>query len=269
MSRDYIVKFVDFFKCSQYYYLCTEYIPHSINLKQWITNAHQLINNGELSFKEYQKAVKYIIWQLNTAITWLHNVYHCCHLDICLQNVLVENHNFIQNKDGKFITNKSVSIKILDFGVADLFNKSFKCHKQGLNIENECYVAPNVYKGRSYDARKADMFTLGLILYECMVGRPLYKACDMWESPQNGYYALMKGDLLPYLQMYGLQNRFQKHSFSLLQNLLNIDENKRFNAMQVMKHIWFKKYYKKYQKIISKEIKMDEKLLQNKNKYFP
>ena len=73
---NYIVKFVDFFQSEHDYYLIMEYID-GINLKQFVDKAHQYINDGKLSLKEYQKIIKYIFWQLIALIRWLHDDMHC------------------------------------------------------------------------------------------------------------------------------------------------------------------------------------------------
>ena len=54
-----------------------EYIEGDYNLKEFVTKAHEYINNGQLNIKEYQKIVKYIFWQLSAVLYWLHNDMHC------------------------------------------------------------------------------------------------------------------------------------------------------------------------------------------------
>lgn len=76
-STEYIIKYVDFFESDTHYYLVMEYIEGNTNLKDFIYEAHEYINDGKLSLKEYQKIIKYIFWQLSAVLHWLHHDMHC------------------------------------------------------------------------------------------------------------------------------------------------------------------------------------------------
>ena len=73
---DYVVKFIDFWESETAYYLVTEYID-GMNLKQFIKNLQYYQKCGKLEWKYYQKTIKFIMWQICTSLTVLHNVYHC------------------------------------------------------------------------------------------------------------------------------------------------------------------------------------------------
>merc|ERR1719420_1952656 len=92
-NNKYIVKFVDFFESEEFLYLCTEFVE-GMNLKEFVTASHKYINEGRLSLKEYRKRMKHILWQLTTTMYWLHDVYHCCHLDLVMENVMLQNVSF-------------------------------------------------------------------------------------------------------------------------------------------------------------------------------
>ena len=121
-------------------------------------------------------------------------------MDVCLENIMLQNAKFIEGTNGSIVISKDISIKLCDFGVAEIFNSSdnknvsFKCNKQGLTIENNLYQAPEVFDEIDYDARKADMFQLGMIYYQCMVGHKLFEPEDIWFR-QNAYIALMDDKL--------------------------------------------------------------------------
>ena len=76
-SGNYIVKYIEFFESAKNFYLVMEYIEDDMNLKQFVKKAHQYINDGKLSLKEYQHFVKYLLWQLSAVIHWLHHDMHC------------------------------------------------------------------------------------------------------------------------------------------------------------------------------------------------
>lgn len=235
-----------------------------INLKQFIQKAHQLINKKKLSLKNWGKIVKYVMWQLITTVRWLHDVFHCCHLDLCLENVMLQNADFIEQPDGTFKISDALSIKLGDFGVAELFpsndNMPFKCNKSRITIDNEIYVAPKIYDNESYDARSADLWSLGMILFQCMI----VESRNIWQ-PMTGYDVLREKRLKQYLAANNVLKYFKGYSFSLLQHLLVIDENERFNASQVIKHRWFKVYYERYEVRLVKKMINDTKSLQKQS----
>ena len=64
----------------------------------------------------------------------MHQDMNCCHLDISLENILLQNAEFIQSNDGKTVSiNEQVTIQLGDFGMAELFknktntDKDFNC----------------------------------------------------------------------------------------------------------------------------------------------
>ena len=163
---------------------------------------------------------------------------------------------FKQSEDGDITLARSISIKICDFGVAEIFKpvtnhkNAFECDKQGLNIDNEAYHAPKVFDGVPYDATKADIWSLGMIFYECLTGQKLYNPQDIWSqchtNRNNGYLALQTGQLHRYLRGNKLNIYFTQSSFRLLCNLLDINESQRITASQLIQCEYFKSYYQKY-----------------------
>eukprot|EP01084_Bolivina_argentea_P303180 523374_1 len=270
MSRDYIAQFVDFFETDSHFYLVTEYIPNSMNLKQFISKYHQLINGRKEHKKAYLRWIKFIMWQLTTIIHWLHSVYNCCHLDLALENIVIENGLNVGQPDGSFNANCNIRVVLVDFGVAEIFqshptkNNSFKCNKQRLTID-ECNISPQTYNEQIFDARAHDMWAVGLILYECIIGKKLYTAHDIiWREPLNGFDAVIcNNNLCQYLTVNNLIKYFQNDSLLLLKDLLLIDENQRINSVKLLKHSWFKSYYSRYKKILKPEFIADKKLFQH------
>ena len=148
-----IVRFVDFFESSTAWHLVTEYVD-GLTLKQFVRRAHAYIGAGQLSRSFYAKHIKLILWQLATLLDSLHSVYHCCHLDLVADNVMLKGLHFEALDDGVGIVG-SVEIKLLDFGVSEVWrggaSGDFDCNKRGLSI-GDGMVAPNVDDAH-YDAR--------------------------------------------------------------------------------------------------------------------
>ena len=174
---------------------------------------------------------------------------------------MLENVKFTDNDNGSIILSNDISIKLCDFGVAEIFNKyllnnhnHFECNKAGLTIENDIFQAPNVYNGDYYDARKADMWQYGMIFYQCITGTQLYKPKDMWFEPENGYRALKDGELKKWLKMNNLLKYFVPSAFDILNQLLTIDEDQRISANGGCTHPYFKLYWNKYEKLLTNMI---------------
>eukprot|EP01084_Bolivina_argentea_P096428 173371_1 len=143
-----IVQFIDYFESDTHFYLVMEYIENAITLKEFVDLSFKLINECELTMEEYSKTIQYIIWQLANTIRYLHGVVQCTHLDICCENIMLQNFEYIKCDDGSLIFNKDISITLIDFGVAELFEEnedesiSYLCSKYGLSLDNEYFVAP-------------------------------------------------------------------------------------------------------------------------------
>ena len=159
---------------------------------------------------------------------------------------------------------QNIKIKICDFGVAELFpfdcsafSSSFLCQKRGLSITNEGIFAPNVLSGEVYDARCADNWSLGMILFECLtIGERIYSPLDVYKS-SGGHWALLQGasELKQHLIEEDLLRHFNYESFSLLTGLLNLNER----HFDILAHPWFADYFTKYRHAIMRKLRRNHK----------
>ena len=243
---DYIAKFIEFFEDENAFYLVMEYCGDQ-NLLQFTENAHKYIKQKKLSLKEYQKMVKYLFWQICVMINWFHSAMHTCHLDLCMENIIIKNSKFIKNEDGTVSINPKICVKIVDFGCAEIFNPgkydNFKCGKVTLTGKYQ-YRAPQVYHNIIYDARKADIYQLGVILYHMSVGVPIYQFQNSSIDP--GFLCVEHNNIELYLKMQKLLHFVNKKLIKLLNGMLNTNEKQRVNSFQILTHEWFQVYYKKY-----------------------
>jgi tetratricopeptide (TPR) repeat protein len=69
---------------------------------------------------------------------------------------------------------KIEQLKLLDLGVARLLHASHPSTRSGIMVGTPGYMAPEQARGhREIDAR-ADVFSLGCVIYECVAGRPVF-----------------------------------------------------------------------------------------------
>lgn len=71
---------------------------------------------------------------------------------------------------------KNGSVKVMDFGIAQVMNKSSTLTKEALGSVH--YISPEQAKG-SFTDNRSDLYSLGVVMYEMMAGRPPYDG----ESP--------------------------------------------------------------------------------------
>jgi eukaryotic-like serine/threonine-protein kinase len=83
--------------------------------------------------------------------------------------------------------------KVADFGIAKALSSSqATLTSPGTVVGTAAYVAPEQLEGSAVDAR-ADVYALGVVLYECLTGRPAFQG----DTPTATAAARLTQDLLP------------------------------------------------------------------------
>jgi len=263
---DYIAKFVEFFEDANAFYLVMEYAGDR-TLLQFVESAHRYIKYGKLALNEYQKIVKYLFWQIAVTINWLHQDMNCCHLDLCLDNVLVRNGSFVHHQDGSISINPKISCKIADFGCSEVFKceGNFQCGKTTLTGSYQ-YCAPEVYQNLLYDARKADVYQLGCMLFFMAAGVPVYKYQEC--AIDTAFLNMVKqNEVSQLIHMYKVEHLVQQKQVQILNGMLNLNERQRCNSVQILTHSYFTKYYSKYHHRLQATSKKQKKInRQNRSK---
>ncbi len=70
-------------------------------------------------------------------------------------------------------------VKLLDFGVARLRDGAGVETRTGLMVGTPAYMAPEQARGQKDVDARADVFSLGCVLFECLVGRPPFAAAHV------------------------------------------------------------------------------------------
>ncbi|KAM3955638.1 unc-51 like kinase 3 homolog Aduk [Aphomia sociella] len=110
-----------------------------------------------------EKQVLYFLQQLASALQFLREK-GVVHMDLKPHNLLLH-----KDSDGKYI------LKVADFGFAQHMRQG-----QALGVRGSpLYMAPEVLQGRG-DAR-ADLWSVGVIMYECLFGRAPYSSSTFKE----------------------------------------------------------------------------------------
>jgi serine/threonine protein kinase len=189
----YIARFIDELEDEHFHYLITEFVPAG-DLYSMLTSYPQ----HRLS----EPHARVLFRQMVLATQWLHSR-NIAHLDLSLENMCLD----VQD-----------NIRLIDFGVAAIhpftstyyssatayFNypspttsmtsplpskpgsRSFLCRpvKELYNKPGKLrYMSPELFQGLAWDAYANDVFSLGVILYSLLTGRPPFQQAehsDVW-----------------------------------------------------------------------------------------
>ena len=136
-------------------------------------NFYYYMENSEYDLSE--KQAKFIFKKILSAIQFCHNR-NICHLDIKPLNIVFD-------KDFQPI--------ILDYGVAQKFvdeKNNIKIFKEPHGTQNYC--CPEMWDNKIYDGRKADIFSLGAVLFNLVTG----KAGFITSEGTDEFYKYIRGN---------------------------------------------------------------------------
>ena len=159
---------------------------------------------------EIYNVLKKIFKQIFEAINYLHQK-DISHRDIKLENILMNN---------------NYEVKIIDFGFG-LYNPSHK--KIDFFCGTPKYIAPEILNGNGYLGEKADLWSLGVLIYK------IY--CDSY--PFNGrnkrelYFNIKKGK-------YKIPVNISNNIKNIINNLIVVDPMQRINCEIVLQSPWLK-----------------------------
>lgn len=83
-------------------------------------------------------------------------------------------------KPANLIVTREGRVKVTDFGIARMQGSSLAHTQAGMILGTPQYAAPEQLAGQAIDCR-ADLYALGGVLYEVLVGRPAFEAPSLYE----------------------------------------------------------------------------------------
>ena len=239
LNHPNIVQFVEIKKTKNHYYIIMEYC-----------NGGELYKTLEKYMDKYdkpfsQEIVQHLMRQIINAFKYIHGK-NIIHRDIKLENILL---HYDSEEDKKNFNIMKAKVKIIDFGFAAKIEKNgLKYTTLGSPINMDPLILKELAKrGKKtrklgYD-QKADIWSLGTICYEMLIGECVFNAEDLDALVDK----VEKGT-------YTVPTRLSKEVISFLNGMLQYDANMRLNINQLSNHNFLTKNVKDFESIDIKKV---------------
>jgi len=167
-------------------------------------------------------ATKYFC-PLAEGVHFLHS--HCiAHRDLSLENILVTSQD---------------EVKICDFGVAAVLPNSPIVAASEFRPGKPLYMAPEVKQGLDYNGFLSDVYSLGVILWMMLTGRPAFREASL--SDKRFRRAMEGVEGLRYLaSMWDMLHLVSDDALDLISHMICPAE-KRYTMKQVLAHDFLKR----------------------------
>ena len=241
---------------------------HVIKLYKIITDinfiylAFEYCNGGDLNncLKKYmemnnnrafpQKVVQHIMRQIISGFIYLHSS-DIIHRDIKLSNILVQ---FPTEEDKKKLNMMKANFKIADFGFARYIKKNLGVSVVGTPENMEPHILKKLDRINNdnedcfeYD-QKADIWSLGTITYQLLIGCPVFQANSFEELQEK----LEKGEYrIPH------DVNLSKEALYFLNCMLKYNPANRLDIISLSKQYFLTKDVSKFDNQLGKSIMFD------------
>ena len=213
-------------------------------------------NGGDLSgcLKKYkalhrrpfsEEIVQYIMRQVVNGLEFLHS-HKIIHRDLKLDNILV---TFQSEEDKKNLNMMKAIVKIIDFGFATKLKQS-KANLTYTVLGTPTNMDPQLLKNmethtqnqKGYDD-KADIWSLGTLCYEMLVGHMAFCGTSMQEL----YQKVRQGT-------YTLPSNLSEEVVSFINGMLQTNPNSRLSAKELKKHPFLVKNIQQFKPVDVRKI---------------
>ena len=197
LSHKNIIKLYQVMESDSFMYIVTEFAAGGEIFDWLVTNKKMTESQAARTFSQILNAVNYC------------HVNNVVHRDLKAENLLLDH-------DG--------NIKLADFGFSNYFSA-------GQTLRTWCgsppYAAPELFEGREYDGPKADIWSLGVILYVLVSGSLPFDGATL----QDLRVRIMSCQ-------YRIPFYLSRDCEHLLRGLLVLQPSKRLSLVQVSQHCW-------------------------------
>ena len=226
-----IVRFEEVKKTKKHYYIVMEYC-----------NGGELSKALEKYIEKYGKPfseeiVQHLMRQIIDAFKFMHER-KIIHRDVKLDNILL---NYETEEDKKNLNLMKAQVKIIDFGFSCKIDKSglqFTALGSPINMDPIILKKLNASSKKERQLgynQKADIWSLGTICYEMLIGKSAFDADDMEDlvnKIENG--------------SYNVPTNLSQEVVSFLNGMLQYEGNNRLTADQLSRHSFLTKNVKDF-----------------------
>lgn len=238
-----IVQFFDVYVANDCLHMVMEFCAEG-DLLNWVERRR----GGGAAMSE--RVALAVTLQIARALEFLHCQVGIAHRDVSLENVFVttsasdddndDGTNSNQGLDaGCDSTQRAHGSKEERSGVAIVC----KLGDFGLSIAakerpHECvgkmvYMAPEVVARRPYDPCRADVWSLGIVLFILLTGSPLIEVASTEKAPFIGFCRLGVHGVL---EAWGMLSHYRSETLDLCDAMLRVDPTKRADIRGVLRH---------------------------------
>ena len=193
-----IIKLLEVFENEKYVFFVMEYASNG-DLLDYLKKKIILSENDS----------KYLFFQICSGLKFIHKK-HIIHRDIKLDNILLDN---------------NYKCKICDFGVSRIMKKDEYITEQ---CGTPAYLAPEIIRDLGYKNLKADIWSLGILLFSIVTGNMPFKANSI-DSLQK---KILKGKF-----DFG-DSEISEECRDLVKKMLVVDPFKRIGIEEILEHKW-------------------------------
>ena len=240
-----IVSLIDLKKTKNHIYIVMEYCNGG--------SLTQCLNKYKATFKRpfTEQIVQYLMKQIINGLEACHSR-NILHRDLKLDNILV---CFNSEQDKASLNMMKCTVKITDFGFSTIINEDLAHTVIGTPV----YMPPDMVEAmnrkqkiQSY-AQKADIWSLGILCYEMLVGTIPFNGGNLAELSSK----VRRG-------IYPMPMTLSQEAVFFIQSMLQENPDKRLICKELLKHDFINKNVTQFQKI---NVNLIPGLIEQKNGY--
>ena len=248
IKSPFIIKFIEFsqgsFKLSEH----EDFKPYLLLELSDKGELNDYINCGRNGFKE--KHCKIIFYEILKGIQVMHDA-NICHRDIKAQNILLSSEKY--------------NIKICDFG----FSSDSTEMQNGMYGTRE-YMAPEIILGKEYNGIKADIFSLGVLLFYLRTSKFLFEQAKISNNTLKTSYDYIKNkdDNIWKQSVVDNINELSEDFKDLYLSMVAFEPNERPSIEKILEHKWLKGIsnlseiqYRKIRGEVTEELKQRKEII--------
>lgn len=210
LDHENILKYRDCYMDAKYFYVCTE-------MGKGGELFDHIKKKKRFSEKDAAKIVKVII----SAIGYCHSK-NIVHRDLKPENIIYKNSGGENDYDAE-------DLVIIDYGDAKVVKDKEEFEDF---VGTAFYLAPECVRKRfGWELKKSDMWTIGVITYVLLTGRPPFYGKGNREILKK----IIRGKVT-----FPASIKLSREAIDFVLKLLNTNTQKRFTAAQALQHAWLR-----------------------------